>query len=292
MTRNDEKGILGIRIITSSGLPIYKQVWSEKIAGFESKDQTLQAGFMTAILNFAKEMKHHVGFIRFYSENDNDEKEFQLSYGIDALVSLRENIVFILFLEPYIFKNRVELKIDWIYDLIIKNYNDQINKGEKIKFTEEEEEKIRNILFDNKARRYINKRSKKLKKIIKKKIHKQFSHENILGIAICSFDNSILYTYLIEIEDLEDYLNNMGLITRIKEWECQYKPIWLPIPDKDPVLVSVINSAMQVPIIPGIDNENLKIPYFYYLVSDQDALLGPLTESLLQGINPFFLEKE
>ncbi|MBD3230334.1 MAG: hypothetical protein GF329_19300 [Candidatus Lokiarchaeota archaeon] len=291
MIDKESKGILGIRIITSSGLPIYKQVWSEKIVGFESKDQTLQAGFMTAILTFAKEMKHHVGFIRFYPEKDDDENECQLSYGIDALISLRENIVFILFLEPYIFKNRVELKIDWLYDIIIKKYHDQIEKGEKIKFTEEEEKKIRTILFDNEARKYIDKKSKKLKKIIKKKIHKQFPHENILGIAICSFDNSILYTYLIEDEELEIYLNNMGLITRIKEWECQYKPIWLPIPNKEPVLVSVINSAMQVPIISEIDRESLKVPYFYYLVSDQDALLGPLSESLLQGINPFFLEK-
>ncbi|MHA1253551.1 MAG: hypothetical protein ACTSRP_26490, partial [Candidatus Helarchaeota archaeon] len=62
------------------------------------------------------------------------------------------------------------------------------------------------------------------------------------------------------------------------------------IPNKDPVLVSVINSAMQVPIIPEIDSSNLKIPYYYYLISDQDALLGPLTEKLLFYINPFFLE--
>ena len=49
---------------------------------------------------------------------------------------------------------------------------------------------------------------------------------------------------------------------------------------------------MQVPIIPNINKDELKIPYFYYIVSGQDALLGPLTEKLLHYMNPIFLGNE
>ena len=282
-------GVLGIRIQTRSGLPIYIKNWSEeKLKGFGEQDQTLQAGFMTAILSFAESMHNKIGFIRFYPDTNDNELVQEKIYGIDALIAIRNEIIFIVFLEPYIFKQKFELKIDWIYEHVIDKYLSKIETGEKINFTTEEEEFIENILFDKMAREFINKIKKKLEKTIKKSIIKQFPHENIFGLAICSFDNSILFTYLISKEELEEYLNNMGLLTEIKEWKCQYKPIW--IPNKDPVLVSVINSAMQVPIIPEIDSSNLKIPYYYYLVSDQDALLGPLTEKLLFYINPFFLE--
>jgi hypothetical protein len=287
-------GILGLRIISSSGIPIFNKVWSEKLAGFESEDQSLQAGFMTAILSFAKSMRHEVGFIRFYSLEENEEKSTNIDlermyYGIDALISLRDDeILFILFLEPYIFKSAIELKIGWIYEYIIKKYKHNIKKGENLKFSDEENKNIEDILFDRRAREYISKKKKKIKKIIKKDIIKEFPHEKILGFAICSFDNSILCTQGIELEELEMYLNNMGLLTKIKEWECQYKPIW--IPDREPVLVSVINSAMQVPVLSSIDNDS-KVPYFYYLVTDQDALLGPLTEKILGKINNFFLDQ-
>ncbi len=281
-------GTLGLRIQTKAGIPIYNKNWSEKkLKGFESEDQTLQAGFMTAILSFAKSLQNKIGFIRFYPEKENPDENIN-QYGIDALISLREDIVFIVFLEPYIFKNYFELKLDWIYNFIIKKYLNKIEAGAKIEFSLEEETFIENVLFDKVAKEYINKKRKKIEKIINKLIIKKFSHEKIFGLAICSFDNTILYTHLIEKEDLEQYLNNMGLITKIKEWECQYKPIW--IPNKDPVLVSVINSAMQVPIKQDIPRNDLKIPYFYYIVSDQDALLGPLTENILQYLNPFFLE--
>lgn len=286
-------GILGLRIITSAGIPIFNKAWSGKLAGFESEDQSLQAGFMTAILSFAKSMRHEVGFIRFYSLEENEEKlpDIDLErmyYGIDASISLRDDeILFILFLKPYIFKSAIELKIGWIYENIIKKYKQKIEKGEKVKFSDEENKYIEDILFDRRAREYISKKKKKIRKIIKKEIIKEFPHERILGLAICSFDNSILCTQGIELEELEMYLNNMGLLTRIKEWECQYKPIW--IPSREPVLVSVINSAMQVPILPDIDN-NSKVPYYYYLITDQDALLGPLTEKILDKINRVFLE--
>ncbi|MHA1270229.1 MAG: hypothetical protein ACTSPY_10620 [Candidatus Helarchaeota archaeon] len=281
--------VLGIRIQTKAGIPIYNKSWSsERLIGFETEDQTLQAGFMTAILSFAKSMQNKIGFIRFYPENDSiDERDHHLP-GLDAMISIRDEIVFIVFLEPYIFKNHFELKIDWIYENVVKKYDKQIDLSEKIRFTPEDEIFIEDILFDKKAFEFINKKRKKIEKIIRKTLIKQFPHENILGFAICSFDNTILLTYLIEKDELEIYLNKMGLITKIKEWECQYKPIW--IPDREPVLVSVINSAMQVPVIPTIKQDNLKIPYYYYLISDQNALLGPLKEKILYYINPFFLE--
>ena len=281
-------GILGIRIQTKNGLPIYTETWSEKLEGFESADQMLQAGFMTAILSFAKNLKNKVGFIRFLPEQDEDSEHLHQSYGIDAMISLRKEIIFILFLEPYIFKKHIELKIDWIYEMIVKNYENQIEKGERIEFTNQEEKLIENILFDSLGRKFINKRRKKIEKKINKLLIKKFSHENIRGIAICSFDNSILFSYLIDEKELQIYLNNMGLITKIKEWDTQYKPIWLT--NKSPILVSVVNSAMKVPIIPDIDKSKLRIPYFYYLISDQDASLGPLTEKLLFTLNHFFLE--
>ena len=184
----EKHGILGIQVITKAGIPIFNKTWSDRIKNFTSEDQTLIAGFMTAILSFAKSLQNKIGFIRFFPETDSLNNENYLSsYGIDASIYIKNDFVFILFIEPYIFKKQLELKIDWIYHLIFKKYEKLLTNGKKIKYSESDLVILENILYDSLAREFINKNKKLIDKIIHSNIIKKFPHEKIYGIAICSF---------------------------------------------------------------------------------------------------------
>lgn len=275
--------ILGMLIQTRDGRPFYSNIWSQKVIEFEEADHAITAGFLSALNSFAGEFKQKIGFIRFVP--------FRLpnSLGINALVGFIEDLMIVCFTEPYLFPERVFMKIQWIFDTVLVKYVKNIRQGLVKELEEEDQRFIKDILLDRFLRERINRNKDELELQIQNFLFN--TAEEIHGISINSFDNSILYSYRIERERLEYMLFDMGGMGgagMLNEYEVQYKPVWFK--DQPPLLISVANSGLSTQLGEILRNDNGDVVhYYYYLVTGTDCSIGPIMENLIQEFNPILL---
>jgi len=283
-------GILGLVIERSNGIPILSKTWTDKLLSFNQMDSMLIAGFMSAITSFANSFEQNIDFIQLSPKNDPN------SNGISAVLNYFSEVMLICFTEPYLFLNKVNMKLRLIYDHLIHRKLKNLTAGNIFTFTQEEETFIERILFDMDARELID---KKRDQIVSAFIDiEKIFQEDIRGFSINSFDNSILFAYGIEMQDLANLLCNMGKGGDVKDWEVQYKPVWI---DKSPILVSYTNSAVKIPVnwmlgkkedqIQTYDNLYYgEVPLYYYVITDPDCSIGPIMEKLNITLHPLLLE--
>lgn len=280
-------GILGLKIQRANGIPIVSKTWTDKLSSFDKLDSMLTAGFMSAITSFADSFEQNIDFIQFSPKYDPN------SNGISAVLKYFEEIMIICFTEPYLFLDKVNLKLQWIYKNLFEKKLHDLAAGNVITLTDEEEAYIEGLLFDQSAKKLIEDKKEQIITALED-IENYFYQEEIRGISINSFDNSIIYTYLIEEQKLKDYLCNMGRGGRVRDWEIQYKPVWL---ERDPVLVSYTNSAVKIPIS-NLFRENLEgtnlffeeVPLYYYIITDTDCSIGPIIEKINRTLHPILVD--
>lgn len=283
-------GILGLVIQRTNGIPILSKTWTDKMLSFNQMDSMLIAGFMSAITSFANSFEQDIDFIQLSPKNDPD------SNGISALLNYFSEVMLICFTEPYLFLDKVNMKLRLIYEHLIERKLKCLTSGNVFTLTNEEETFIERILFDMDARELID---KKQDQIVSTFIElEKIFQEDIRGFSINSFDNSILFAYGIEIQDLKNLLCHMGKGGDVKDWEVQYKPVWI---EKSPILVSYTNSAVKIPVSKMLGSkmdqvqmdDHLyygEVPLYYYVITDPDCSIGPIMEKLNAMLHPLLVE--
>ncbi|MHA1266214.1 MAG: hypothetical protein ACTSRS_13360 [Candidatus Helarchaeota archaeon] len=280
-------GILGLAIQRNDGIPIVSKTWTEVLSSFNQMDSMLTAGFMSAITAFANSFEQNIDFIQF------SPKKLPESNGISAVLKQIDEIIMICFTEPYLFLDKVTLKLTWIYEFLIEKKLSMLQQGNVFSLSEEEEMFMEDILFDKAARILIEEKKDQIIEVFDE-IGKYFYHDEIQGFSINSFDNSIIFTYLIDEQLLSNYLCNMGKGGRVKEWEIQYKPVWL---GNNPVLVSYTNSAVKISVskIVGLESDqpsssDSEVPLYYYIITDVDCSIGPIIEKINTSLHPILMD--
>ena len=283
-------GILGLVIQRNNGIPILSKTWTDKLVSFNQMDSMLIAGFMSAITSFANSFEQNIDFIQLSPKNDPD------SNGISAVLNYFSEVMLICFAEPYLFLNKVNMKLQLIHEHLIERKLKGLISGNVFTLTNEEETFIERILFDMDARELIDRKQDQIISAFIE-LEKMFQ-EDIRGFSINSFDNSILFAYGIEIQDLKNLLCNMGKGGDVKDWEVQYKPVWI---EKSPILVSYTNSAVKIPISkmlgskmnPVQTDDHLyygEVPLYYYVITEPDCSIGPIMEKLNAMLHPLLAE--
>ncbi|MFX1297667.1 MAG: hypothetical protein ACFFD2_22815 [Promethearchaeota archaeon] len=284
-------GILGLTIQQTSGMPIISKTWTDKLASFDKIDPILTAGFMSAITNFADSFEQNIDFIQLSPKVDSN------SNGISAVLNYFSEVIMICFTEPYLFLDKVNLKLRWIHENLIDNKMEALRKGDVFNLTEEEEIYIEDVLFDKVSRLLIEEKKEDIIAALLD-IEKYFYQEDIQGFSINSFDNSIIFTHNINQQDLQDLLCNMGKGGRVKDWEVQYKPVWI---EKNPILISYTNSAVKIPVTKIVSRKSIEIcpqrdqlysaevPLYYYIITDTDCSIGPIMEKLNTTLHPILV---
>ncbi|MHA1277979.1 MAG: hypothetical protein ACTSQI_11770 [Candidatus Helarchaeota archaeon] len=286
-------GILGLSIQRANGIPIISKTWGKKLASFEKIDPMLTAGFMSAITSFADSFEQNIDFIQLSNKIAINRPE---SSGISAVLHYLADVMIICFAEPYLFLDKVKLKLQWIYENFIEKKLKSIGAGDIFTLTGIEEMFIEDILFDKIARLSIEEKKEDIINALLD-IEKYYYQEEIKGFSINSFDNSILFNFGIEYEELQELLCNMGRGGRVRDWEVQYKPVWL---GASPILVSYTNSAVKIPVAEIIgkkpdemaetDDMNLAVPLYYYIITDISCSIGPIMEKLNTTLHPILMD--
>ena len=284
-------GILGLTIQRTTGIPIVSKTWTDKLSSYSKTDSMLTAGFMSAITSFADSFDQNIDFIQLSPKEDPE------SNGISAVLNYFSDVMMICFAEPYLFLDKVNLKLKWIYENLITKKLATLGAGNVFTLTPEEEMYIEDILFDKVARLLIDERKEQIISALED-IEKYFEQEDIQGFSINSFDNSVIFSYRIKEKELENLLCNMGKGGRVKDWELQYKPVWI---DKTPWLISYTNSAVKIPvssIISSGEEESQtekqlpyeEVPLYYYIITDTDCSIGPIMEKINRTLHPIFVD--
>ena len=278
--------ILGLIIQTNSGIPIYHEIYSNKIIEF-SKDKTdnlLTSGFLNAIISFAGEYNQDLDFIRFIPRKSRKQV-------FNSLVGKIHELTFFCFTDPYVFPNEVLRKIQWLYDYVFSKYIKDIQTSKVPKLTEIDYIYIKDILSDSFLKQRININKEEIQLAIRR-VNVELQEE-LIEFAICSFDNNILYQNNndeINKQDLEYMLFDFGKGGLLESQEIQFKPVWFPDKVRDPLLLSVANSGITTSFneISGISIDG-DLPYFYYVVTEMESSIGPIMNRIMFAINRILL---
>lgn len=296
LKENSRMGILGLTIQQTNGIPIVSKTWTDDqvapiLSTYNEIDPMLTAGFMSAITSFADSFDQNIDFIQL------SPKKIPDSNGISAIVNYFSEVMMICFAEPYLFLDKVSVKLKWVYENVIEQKLSSLSAGNVFKLTPKEEMYIEDILFDKVARVLIEERKDQIISALED-IEKYFSQEDIQGFSINSFDNSIIFTYRMNEQELGNLLCNMGKGGYVKDWEVQYKPVWI---EKNPVLVSYTNSAVKIQVSDilvkekGANQEEGQpsfgdVPLYYYIITDTDCSIGPIMEKINTTLHPIFVD--
>ncbi|MHA1268525.1 MAG: hypothetical protein ACTSPY_01940 [Candidatus Helarchaeota archaeon] len=275
--------ILGLLIQSRSGLPIFFSSWSDKIDMIKKTDRELISGFFSALFSFVDSFDKKLGYVRFL---DNAMEIF----GIDAVCVELGNYLFLSFVDSYQFHELVKYKIRWIYNLILKKYENYIEKGKTIKLTSDEENLIESLLSDKYQKSVVMSIKNELNVVIDELI--SFGGTNqIYGISINSFDNSILYSFGVEHSSIELFLNNLGQKgSLIKDNEIQYA--YVSIADFIPVLIVQVNPVIKFPISDIIQEmASGELPIYLNIIIDTSANVNETVKVVLEKIVPLFNSK-
>ncbi len=284
-------GILGLTIQRTNGIPIVSKTWTEKLASFTQIDPMLTAGLMSAITSFADSFDQDIDFIQLSPKKDPE------SNGISAVLNYFSEVMMICFTDPYLFLDKVNLKLRWIYENLIENKLERLGASNVFNLTPQEEMYIEDILFDKVARLLIEERKDQIITALED-IEKYFYQEDIRGFSINSFDNSIIFTHNVKEQELKELLCNMGKGGQVKDWEIQFKPVWI---EKHPVLISYTNSAVKIPVSSIIHKGKIEeqgeakvyfgdVPLYYYIIADTDCSIGPIMEKINTTLHPIFVD--
>jgi len=276
--------ILGLLIQTKIGLPIYFEIWSEKIRVLKSTDTELVSGFFSALLMFSDSMNKKIGYIRLL------DGPMEI-YGVDTVFIEIGSFLMMCFVDSYQFHELTKMKLNWIYTLILKKYESDMKSGAALKLNDTELILIEDILRDHFHKSIIFKNKNQLNLLIDELISDELN--KIYGISINSFDNSILYSFGIEYDSLELFLNNVGQkASLIKEHEILFT--YVSIPDFIPVLVVIVNPALNFPIDHSIseilvgDKKLSELPVYLSIIMDVSSDVNTCVETILEKILPLF----
>jgi hypothetical protein len=268
-------------VITSDGFPYYSlsiKVPLESVKlylrffDFSSEDDQnynpensesfdLHAGLVSALFNFARSMNKNIEYLEFSSSKEVAKLKKMSNYEGKVLITAQT--------EPYLLHKSVYEKVKLIFKSIL-TYKVPLNSAMKI--LPDEEDKIRGILTDAKARKLLKKNNLKIKSSGNSFL-KDMKSYGLNAICITSFDLSPLIVFgdKYTLEDVHEILRNIGNIPQIPPLNWIYRQSHL---SGEESWVYIYKSDVG-PTVDGLFE-----PYFYLLFSDINSYLGETPEKL------------
>jgi len=270
-------GVLGIIIQTEFGLPLYIEMFDQRLEKFQQVDMTLTTGFITAINMFTKQYEMDFGHIKLHPHAQD-------VYGINMIATKRGEYLILCFVEPFMFHEVVREKIGWIYERVLKQYEGVIKSG-KNPLTDEDKVYIGDIMQDL----YFKAMIAANKEAIDGQLGRLFmKYVGIYGISVNSFDNSILYTSGMFDDTFRSFLNNLGRRSSIIQ-EHETIDSYISLPDMQPVRIYAINPGVKFEIQNIMTNlPERTVDLYYYLIVDPSLDVRPIISDLIELLNPFF----
>jgi len=281
--------IYNISIITSTGFPYYYKDIKKLPDGIKLYQRffdfteiidkpynpydasfELNAGLVSALFGFAKNLDKKIRTLEFKSLNRKNSEKFleeKKRYKGDALITAQT--------ETYLLHKSIREKIKLIYDLIIIN---KIPLEDAEKINENEEKKIFEILTDENARNrvYDNKLEVQL---LADRFLEEMERYGLFNIIITSFDLSpiAIYGNKYTFKDIEIILRNLGVIPHIEAFEWTHRQGFYK---GTQVWVYLINSGIGVTL-----ESQLFESYFYLLITGPDSYLAEFPAKLTREFN-------
>jgi len=261
--KNLPKGIkLYLRFLDYTQSHIIQEL--DRVASFE-----LNAGLISALFEFAKNMDKKINTLEFKSRSEEDLKVLlnqRQKYEGDVLITCQS--------ETYLLNASVQQKIDLIYDAIISS-KIPLESADRIRL--KEEEKIIEILTDKAARNHVLNNQDSLRNLSKTFL-KAMGEYGLEGICITSFDLSPIMAFGEKhaFKDIEEILRNIGEIPVVDALEWKYRQSFHK---REQVWVYIVNSGI------GITVDGLFEPYFYLLFADPQSYLADFPARLTQDFN-------
>jgi len=283
--------IYNISIITSTGFPyfhkklknlpegikLYQRFFDfteERYREHDLLDPTssfeLNAGLVSALFEFAKNIDKKILTLEFKSiKQSNLSQKRSLSankYKGDALITTQT--------ETYLLHKSVKQKINLLYNTVISS---KIPLETAYSISNEEEQKITEILTDYQAKNRVLKNQNELEQLTNSLINEMGKY-GLYNVVITSFDLSPLtvlgskYSF----EDIEIILRNLGEVPEIDPMEWEFRQSFH---ENDQVWVYIINSGV------GVTVENLFRPYFYLLFAAPESYFGDFPAKLTAKFN-------
>ncbi|MFX1294191.1 MAG: hypothetical protein ACFFD2_04955 [Promethearchaeota archaeon] len=272
-------GILGISIQSHTGLPLYLESWSKKLRAFRDGDPILIAGFLSALSSLASNYRQRIGYIRFFPV------DFPDPYGIDGIYSFIGEYMIFCFTDSYQFHPQVHLKIKWIYQKVLFKYEKMIQIGKVPILNEEDKKYIYDILLDSFAFDYISNKREVLNRSISDLISKEYPND-VFGCFITSFDNSLLFKYGMDRNEIEIYMNNIKIkVHNLSNGEILHN--YVTLPGLEPRLVVMTNSGVKLQIADILEEgiEERSVPLYFYVIINANCAIEPIVESLVKKFN-------
>ncbi len=282
--------IYNLSVITSTGYPFYYKKIRKLPEGIklfqrffdftEDLDRShepldnvssfeLNAGLISALFEFAKNIDKKIITLEFKSllnNNNNKSTPKKNKYKGDALVTAQT--------ETYLLHKSVKQKINLIYNNIISS---KIPLETAEMLSDDEEQKITDILNDRKARTQVFKNQEKLKNLTNQYIE-DTERYGLYNVIITSFDLSpiIVFGEKYSFEEIEVILRNIGEIPHINPMKWKLRQSFI---NEKQVWIFLVNSGV------GVTIEGLFEPYFYLLITDLKADLGESYNALTRELN-------
>ncbi|MHA1146903.1 MAG: hypothetical protein ACTSR8_01515 [Promethearchaeota archaeon] len=274
-------------VITSTGYPYYNlnirelpkgiklylrffdftKIRDNRIKRDGTKSFELNAGLISALFEFAKNMDKKIDILEFTSRTEKSSIEnLSRKFSGDVIITAQT--------ESYLLANSVKQKVNVIYKNII---SPKIPLDTANSISVQEEQKIIDILTDAKAREHIENSQKELK-ILAEDFLKMMEQYGLEGICITSCDLSPLVVYGKKylFEDIEVILRNIGMIPVIEPLEWKYRQSFQK---GNQVWVYLINSGI------GVTVDGVFQPYFYLLFANPESYLAEFPFKLTSEFN-------
>jgi hypothetical protein len=235
----------------------------DNISSFE-----LNAGLISALFEFAKNIDKKIITLEFKSLSNNNNKKStpQKKYKGDALITAQT--------ETYLLHRSVKQKIKLIYNNIISS---KIPLETAEMLSDDEDQKIMDILHDLKARNQVFENQEKLKNLANRYIE-DTGRYGLYNVVITSFDLSPISVFgeKYSFEEIEVILRNIGEIPHINPMKWKLRQSFI---NEKQVWIFLVNSGV------GVTIEGLFEPYFYLLITDLKADLGESYIALTRELN-------
>ena len=237
----------------------------------------LEAGLMSALYEFSRCVDQpietlkfrHVGKINKEVSEDKiiyKNKHITIEYPVnsDILITTRN--------EKFINRTALEAKIIVIYSELLRKYTPI---GPERELSPQDQQNIIDILINKDQIDLLKKRESNLKEKIKTilETYKQYGLESIV---ICGFD---LQPIFLGIEDADLILSMMRDIETfpfVEPFEWRYRTSFVKGTE---YWIYIVNSGLAV------DSHNIKMNYYYMLITKEGSFLGETPYKILTEIN-------
>ncbi len=250
--------------MSKGGIPLYRDFWTEQMSPITSSS-VLVAGFLNALSNFATQFNWEAQKILFKPIKTSDKMNFEVIFEEKGEFDI------ILFVDSFHLRNKLRVKIDDIYEAVLKKYEPKIQNIDEI--DESDALQIRKTLMNYKEKDLIMQ-----KLIALEELGERFILDYDIKSVFLRTDDGDLLWY-----------NSRGL----KKQAIEFLLRKIQTQEEETIGTEGIRWTMTLDRegIPAIICEVPKSPFLYGFVAEETTSLGPVSDDLTFQLDRILKEK-